>query len=332
MAVFFLWGSVPAHGGIYQWQDANGKWHFSDTKPPEPSQKVNLPTTTTSTREIPLTQDGRGDLFWLEAKLNGVKTFPFILDTGANIMIMPQGYYDELLKKGAIGPGDDMGVVTSTLADGSTTQSPKVHLKSVTIGGLTVHNVTAAVGTTRTLPLLGTSVLSLYDHWRIDQKKQRLVLTGPTAASARTTRAKSDAVAANCLLKRSTLDRLYDDLNSYIEDEKVEKNQVNARIAQFNSRREAYQAVYNRKNKSNTLIKRLRREYEELSQESAEIKSELKAYDARSLRRKNRFDLEVLDLKNKTAAYNKTCPRLAYRHTSGKWDVFPQLSGPKIVE
>jgi predicted aspartyl protease len=83
---------------------------------------------------------------------------------------------DELRAKGTLTDADYQGEVTSVIADGSCHKEPLYLLRSVTIPGIVVSNVSCAVGPAGSLPLLGQSFLRRFRVFEIDNVRHVLVL------------------------------------------------------------------------------------------------------------------------------------------------------------
>jgi hypothetical protein len=125
--------------------------------------------------DIPLEND-RGGLF-LSATLNGSGPYRFQLDTGASTVVIPRRLLVSMVRGGYISEAEYEGPARAELADGHTVQAWSYRLRSVTLGGLTVHNVRCMVGGDETSMLIGQSVLENFGHVEIDYHRNVLHLT-----------------------------------------------------------------------------------------------------------------------------------------------------------
>ena len=62
------------------------------------------------------------------------------------------------------------------LADGSIVQSARFYVRTLSIGGLTVENVEASIGSKESALLLGQSFLKKFARWSIDNYSNVLTL------------------------------------------------------------------------------------------------------------------------------------------------------------
>ncbi len=128
-----------------------------------------------ATTEVPLRRDRYGT-FTLLATLNGTTILPLTLDTGASNVTIPENIATELMRNGSLTPADYVGDAVSTLADGSKSRDTLYTLRSITVGGRTVTDVTCSVGDEGSSLLLGQSFLQKFASWSIDNVRGVLVL------------------------------------------------------------------------------------------------------------------------------------------------------------
>lgn len=123
--------------------------------------------------QIPL--ERRGSNFIVQVRLNGKKTVPLIVDTGASTVYISRA----VAKAIGITEQDVVQTVNSRLADGSSAAGDLVVLSSVEVGGMKATNVRAVVMTTAPNEdvggLLGMTYLSNYEC-RIDARANVLIL------------------------------------------------------------------------------------------------------------------------------------------------------------
>jgi hypothetical protein len=100
----------------------------------------------------------------------GSRTTRMTIDTGANIMSLPQGIADELVRNGDAQRGEKGHF---TMADGSTKEEWTININRVTIGRHSVNNVKASVSEEGSL-LLPFTLLSHIGRFSIDTHERKL--------------------------------------------------------------------------------------------------------------------------------------------------------------
>jgi clan AA aspartic protease (TIGR02281 family) len=123
--------------------------------------------------EIALT--GNGGSHYVNGTVNGAAV-QFVLDTGASVTMIPLQFARQLADQGRLSRADVRGLANFGMANGSTQKALVITLSSVTIGGCTVHNVTAAVNPVGSDPLLGQSFLQHFGSYTIDNRRNVLIL------------------------------------------------------------------------------------------------------------------------------------------------------------
>src|SRR3954470_19630010 len=134
-----------------------------------------------------------GGGFLIPGRVNDAVAVTFILDTGASDVLIPDEVARELESAGKLDRGDFLGTRTYVLADGSKIPSRRILLRQLTVGDVTVSNVTANIGRSGSPPLLGQSFLSKFASWTLDNERNVLVLNSKGAASGPAAAAESDA-------------------------------------------------------------------------------------------------------------------------------------------
>jgi clan AA aspartic protease (TIGR02281 family) len=124
--------------------------------------------------EVKLTD--HGGTFLVPVLVNGRLVLDFVLDSGASEVQIPDDVLRTLYRTGTISDADFLGTETYTLADGSRVPSARFMLHSLEVGGHTVSNVAASVGTMNSEPLLGQSFLSKLGSWTLDNQRHVLVV------------------------------------------------------------------------------------------------------------------------------------------------------------
>jgi clan AA aspartic protease (TIGR02281 family) len=144
-------------------------------------------------------------VFRLPVRVNDVVEVPFVVDTGAGEVAIPDDVLSTLKRTGTVSGSDFIGTGTYTLADGSTTKSDRYVLHKMRVGDHIVADVVANVVSSQGEPLLGQSFLSKLPAWRIDYVQPALVFDDErgntteqkqTAAIEQPLQAYSDGLAA----------------------------------------------------------------------------------------------------------------------------------------
>jgi clan AA aspartic protease (TIGR02281 family) len=141
------------------------------------------PSPTNTREEIHL--ESTGGVYTLPVLVNGVLTLPFILDTGASEVTIPADVALTLLRTGTIKhPEDFLPGATYTLADGTTVNSKRFTIRSLTIGQRHITNVPASISVIASPLLLGQSFLTRLGTWSMDNQRHVLVLGPPSIQNA----------------------------------------------------------------------------------------------------------------------------------------------------
>ena len=188
LVLLVVWNPSVAGAEIYQWVDATGKVHFTqDLGRVPPQQRVlsearaNSPTedrrvqTFSGVPPAAVSEDDRkprnadgdetyrirvsraGTGMMVEVTLNGSVTAPFLIDTGASDVLVPQAVADRL----GLQVGPNTRTKRYSTANGVIT-TPVVMLRSVALGGAIVENVPASISPSMQVGLLG---LSFFNHF-----------------------------------------------------------------------------------------------------------------------------------------------------------------------
>lgn len=135
---------------------------------------IGLASGPAGAEEIPLTREG--GVYNVPVTLNGATQVPFVIDTGAAMVMIPADVYQQLVDAGTVHPSDVLSPMIMVTADGSRHKVPRFYLASLRVGSKQLTSVAAAVGPAGTSPLLGQSFLERVGTWRLDAQRQRLVL------------------------------------------------------------------------------------------------------------------------------------------------------------
>ena len=98
--------------------------------------------------------------YTISVQINGALVLPFVLDTGASFVVIPEDVFRTLTRTGTVTESDFIGVGTAVLADGSKHASDSYVLHEVRVGDHIVRNVVANVVSVNGAALLGQSFLS----------------------------------------------------------------------------------------------------------------------------------------------------------------------------
>jgi aspartyl protease family protein len=162
-ASFSLEGSTAALGEFAQCRDA-----LVAAVPTVTAEQINHAT------RVPL--DRHDSMWWLSVSLNGSNSFSFMLDSGAFDLAVPQWMFDKLQSQGLISEADYVRDVDAAMADGHTSKAKMYNLKSLTVGGRTVHDLTITIIPNNAEPLFGEAALQKFRSWSVDNATSSLVL------------------------------------------------------------------------------------------------------------------------------------------------------------
>jgi len=175
-------------GEYYRWVDDNGVLHITDNLhnvPPKQRDNVNRVQAQESPRvaepeiklppkkaSIPLEKHGQVAI--VQATLNNKKSAKFVVDTGASYTLISNALAREL----AIDVGQNPKTLPFQTANGLI-EAPVTNLESITVGGMEIRNLPAAIHDAMTDPqvsgLLGLNFLSNF-RMDIDTQKGMLYL------------------------------------------------------------------------------------------------------------------------------------------------------------
>ena len=122
-------------------------------------------------------------IFMVPVRINDVVTIPFVLDSGASVVVITADVLTVLRRAGTVKDSDFRGTGTYTLADGSTRSSDRYVLHKMAVGGHVITDVIATVTPAQGDPLLGQSFLSKLPGWTVDNERHALVLKDKVMAS-----------------------------------------------------------------------------------------------------------------------------------------------------
>ena len=138
---------------FYRWVDQNGVVHFTDDFHDIPDQQrakveriqgiespKNQPPLASSPTKASVPFEKQGQVIIVEATLNKKTAAKFVVDTGASYTVISSATAKEL----SIDTDQNTQPVTFQTANGMI-QAPLVSLQSITVGGMEINNLTAAV-------------------------------------------------------------------------------------------------------------------------------------------------------------------------------------------
>ena len=138
---------------FYRWVDQNGVIYFTDNFHDIPDQQrakveriqgiespKNQPPPASSPTKASVPFEKQGQVIIVEATLNKKTAVKFVVDTGASYTVISSATAKEL----SIDTDQNTQPVTFQTANGLI-QAPLVSLQSITVGGMEINNLTAAV-------------------------------------------------------------------------------------------------------------------------------------------------------------------------------------------
>jgi clan AA aspartic protease (TIGR02281 family) len=131
---------------------------------------------------VPLKREN--GIYVVPVVINNQITLNFTLDSGATDVSIPVDVFSTLVRTGTIQQSDYLDTQVYSLADGSTTQTRRFHIRFLRVGNVELRDVIASVGPKSSSPLLGESFLARLGSWAIDNNRQLLVINGSGNALA----------------------------------------------------------------------------------------------------------------------------------------------------
>jgi clan AA aspartic protease (TIGR02281 family) len=125
--------------------------------------------------EIALESDGQS--YSVSARINGVVTVKFLVDSGASVVVLPKDMVETLIKNGTIAASDLLGRDVYVTADGRKHNGTRLMLRQIEVGGHTVTNVMASIAPPHAEPLLGLSFLAKFKSWTLDNRRHLLIIS-----------------------------------------------------------------------------------------------------------------------------------------------------------
>jgi predicted aspartyl protease len=142
---------------------------------PAAAYQPRYATTTDGQIGVPLTKVQNSYMLTaLLDSLSGRRTVNFVLDTGADLVCLPDAMVDDMIRRGEL-QQSKIGFVRLRNADGHTQITRRFVLWEIDLDGYIIVDVPATDG--GAVPLLGQSFLNKFQSYQIDNARQVLVLT-----------------------------------------------------------------------------------------------------------------------------------------------------------
>ena len=170
------WGKIVMGSAMWSWKGiSRSTLHLFI------ASLVILPSFPAASETVPLVQ--QHGTYRISVQINGALVLPFVLDTGASLVVLPADVFRTLARTGTVTKSDFIGTGTAVLADGSKHSSDNYVLHEMRVGDHIVRNVVAGVVSVNGDPLLGQTFLSKLPSWAIDNARQVLVIGGESGAT-----------------------------------------------------------------------------------------------------------------------------------------------------
>lgn len=164
--------------GIWRKGALLGSRHRQQLEPPlaEEIERAAPGSPPAANASIGVPLGDRGGTYTIPVVINGAVRIPFIVDSGASEVTIPEDVVRVLLRGGTVDKSDLLGAQRYVTADGSRHIGLRLRLRQLQVGDRVVRDVTAGVSPMRGDPLLGQSFLSRFGAWTIDNQTHRLLL------------------------------------------------------------------------------------------------------------------------------------------------------------
>jgi len=115
-------------------------------------------------------------VFMVPVRINDAVTIPFVLDSGAGDVSVPEDVFKTLLRTRTVTESDFREPGLFVTADGSQHLKQRFILHELRVGDRVVNDVVASVAPDKADPLLGQSFLGTLPRWAIDNTRHALVI------------------------------------------------------------------------------------------------------------------------------------------------------------
>jgi clan AA aspartic protease (TIGR02281 family) len=115
-------------------------------------------------------------IFMVPVRVNDAVTIPFVLDSGAADVSVPEDVFKTLLRTRTVAESDLLSPGTYINADGGERLKRRFKLHELRVGSFVIKDIEASVAPDVADPLLGQSFLEKLPGWAIDNTKHTLVI------------------------------------------------------------------------------------------------------------------------------------------------------------
>ena len=116
-----------------------------------------------------------GGVYMVPVRINNTITIPFVLDSGAADISVPEDVFKTLIRTGTVAENDFIASQPYVNADGVTSLKRRFTLHELRVGDHVVKDVIASVAPDKADPLLGQSFLEKLPTWAMDNTRHVLV-------------------------------------------------------------------------------------------------------------------------------------------------------------
>jgi clan AA aspartic protease (TIGR02281 family) len=124
-----------------------------------------------------------GGVYMVPVHINDAVTIPFVLDSGAGDVSVPEDVFKTLIRSGTVTESDFREPGVYVTADGSEHSKRRFILHELRVGDHVVKDVIASVAPDKADPLLGQGFLNKLPTWTLDNTRHTLVLQWRTGLS-----------------------------------------------------------------------------------------------------------------------------------------------------
>src|SRR4051794_39499199 len=121
-----------------------------------------------------------GGVYMVPVRINDAITIPFVLDSGAADISVPEDVFKTLIRTGTVMESDFLAPATYVNADGVTRSRQRFILHQLRVGDQVIKDVVASVASDKADPLLGQNFLKKLPTWTMDNTRHTLVLGSDT--------------------------------------------------------------------------------------------------------------------------------------------------------
>jgi uncharacterized protein/predicted aspartyl protease len=145
----------------------------TDNRAPEVS-RTNADDSAVAAETVQL--EAEHGVFMVPVRINDAITIPFVLDSGAGDLSVPEDVFKTLLRTRTVTESDLLSPGTYINADGSERSKQRFILHEVRVGDHLIRDIEASVAPDKADPLLGQSFLGKLPGWAIDNTKHTLLI------------------------------------------------------------------------------------------------------------------------------------------------------------